>query len=545
MPPLTRGPAAAEAAAAAASPSVDSDLGARQGDQCVRFIDSAPPSAAPSLRRNSMDAEKRPPYSGLNPIVLKAMAMKLRHRAQGVRFRKVGDALQELGHPLLRDQNKTDTMTSNLLILAGPENLIGLRTIFLHPLSILLFASPLGAASWYYEWSSASTFFLNFTALVPLAKVLGDCTEELSAAINSDTISGLLNASFGNAVEMIVAVQSLRVGLLSVVKQSLLGSVLSNVLLVLGMSFFCGGLTKSKRRKGQFYSFQEPDYEGCWITLEKEQKFAVKTALVSTAMLLFSCTSFALPTVFDTLPTNDVYEVLKVSRIGAVIVFLSYLAFLFFQLVTHKNTLSKEETDLAVSSSRQAQAAQVLSPPTDQDSIDLVEEDDDDGGPGLTAPCAILCMVLCTLVVAANSDFLVDALEPVVHDVGIPQSFIGVILLPIAGNACEHAAAIRFAMRDRPGLAIGIAVGSSTQVALFVVPFSVIVGWAMCQPLDLNFGLMNTSVMILSVLVLLTLILDGRSNWFKGYLLMSLYTFIGVLYWYYPQLEEDHRPLVC
>eukprot|EP00929_Paragymnodinium_shiwhaense_P029912 TRINITY_DN17053_c0_g1_i1.p1 TRINITY_DN17053_c0_g1~~TRINITY_DN17053_c0_g1_i1.p1 ORF type:complete len:542 (-),score=63.55 TRINITY_DN17053_c0_g1_i1:202-1827(-) len=536
-----------------ASP-VDSDLGARQGDRCLRLPhrhssgDAAAPSAAGSMLRNGGDSDRRNAYSGLNPIVLKAMAMKLRHRAQGVQFYKGAVMDTELGMPLISEQvNKTDTMTSNLVILAGPQNILGLKTIFLHPLSVLLFASPLGAVSWYYEWSSAATFFLNFTALVPLAKVLGDCTEELSAAIKSDTISGLLNATFGNAVEMIVAVQSLRKGLLSVVKQSLLGSVLSNVLLVLGMSFFCGGLTRSKRRRGKFYSFQEPDFEVCCVTLEKEQKFAVKTALVSTAMLLFSCTSFALPTVFDALPTNDTDKVLRVSRIGAIIVFMSYLAFLFFQLVTHKNTLSKEETDLGDRTCRTDMTTPVGTEKSEGIASQEAEyeDDEDDGGPGLTASCAIFSMLVSTLIVSTNSEFLVDALEPVVHDVGIPQSFIGVILLPIAGNACEHAAAIRFAMRDRPGLAIGIAVGSSTQVALFVVPFSVLVGWAMCQPLDLNFGLMNTSVMILSVLVLLTLILDGRSNWFKGYLLMSLYALISVLYWYFPQLEEDHRPLVC
>merc|ERR1712083_1161943 len=107
-----------------------------------------------------------------------------------------------------------------------------------------------------------------------------------------------------------------------------------------------------------------------------------------------------------------------------------------------------------------------------------------------------------------NSKFLVDALEPVVRDVGIPQNFIGVILLPIAGNACEHAAAIRFAMQDRPGLAIGIAVGSSTQVALLVVPFAVVAGWVLGEDLNLDFGCLNTAVVTFSVLVVLTLLLD-------------------------------------
>ncbi|CAE8709737.1 unnamed protein product [Polarella glacialis] len=130
----------------------------------------------------------------------------------------------------------------------------------------------------------------------------------------------------------------------------------------------------------------------------------------------------------------------------------------------------------------------------------------------------------------------------VVKSNGIPQTFIGVILLPIAGNACEHASAIRFAMQDRPGLAIGISVGSSTQIALLVVPFSVIMAWIVGQPLDLDFGCLNVAVVTLSILVVLTLLLDGRSNWFKGYIMCSMYAFIAVLYWYTPDAGLNQVP---
>merc|ERR1712187_230775 len=112
--------------------------------------------------------------------------------------------------------------------------------------------------------------------------------------------------------------------------------------------------------------------------------------------------------------------------------------------------------------------------------------------------------------------------------------FIGIILLPIAGNACEHVGAIRFAMQDRPGLAIGISVGSSTQIALLVIPFAVITGWFLGQPMDLNFGSVNATVMIMSILIVFVLVIDGRSNWMKGYMMMATHALLGVLYWYLP-----------
>jgi len=360
---------------------------------------------------------------------------------------------------------------------------------------------------------------------VPLAKILGDATEELAGSINNDTITGLLNATFGNAVEMIVAIQSIRSNLLDIVKASLLGSVLSNTLLVLGTAFLLGGLTRSRKRRGRYHSFHvvSEEFEKNGPTrMEKEQKFAVKSALISMAMLMFSCMSFALPTIFNSYPSDDSKSVLQVSRIGAVIVLSSYVAYLIFQLLTHEKTLGGEE--------------EALSPGLEEGEDE--EEDEDDAGPGLSASCATGLMAVSTLAVAVNSEFLVDVIESVVRSNGLPESFIGVVLLPIAGNACEHASAIRFAMQDRPGLAIGIAVGSATQISLLVVPFSVIAAWFMDKPLDLDFGVLNTAVVTFCILVVLTLLLDGRSNWFKGYILCCMYAFLSVLYWYVPQFMQ-------
>merc|ERR1711972_978005 len=129
---------------------------------------------------------------------------------------------------------------------------------------------------------------------------------------------------------------------------------------------------------------------------------------------------------------------------------------------------------------------------------------------------------------------LVDTIEVLTEGGKLSEHFIGIILLPIVGNACEHAAAVRFALQDKMGLSVSIAVGSSTRIALFVVPFSVRSAWVMQKPMDLNFGMFNTSVITLSVIVVLSMVVDGHSNWLQGYLLMSVYAILAVMYWFLP-----------
>merc|ERR1719456_1195034 len=148
-------------------------------------------------------------------------------------------------------------------------------------------------------------------------------------------------------------------------------------------------------------------------------------------------------------------------------------------------------------------------------------------------------MVAVTILVAMSSQFLVESLDEVVQRLGVGRHFIGIVLLPIVGNACEHASAIRFAIQDKPGLSIGIAVGSSTQISLFVVPFSVLMGWVLDKPMDLNFGSLNTTVMSISVVVVLSIVVDGSATWLQGYLLMSAYYVVAVLYWNLPEKMKE------
>merc|ERR1719440_162265 len=451
--------------------------------------------------------------------------MKLRHRAAGL-VAKSGSmsSRSQSGSfriPLLSTSDKeasSKSIQSEGSDGGGPNNLEGLKSIFIHPFSILLVCVPLGIVAKILDWGDGLLFFFNFAALVPLAKILGDATEELAAALNNDTISGLLNATFGNAVEMIVAIFSIKAGLIDIVKNSLLGSVLSNILLVLGSSVLLGGLSISDpaNAKGAFYSIDPEAFQDTinsaaqgkekWAVLEKEQKFPMKAAQTSMSLLFLACMTFALPTIFQAYPTNDEEKVLLVSRIGSLIIATTYIGFLVFMMYTHPRTLQKDEEG----------------------------NDEDEEEAALSVSFSLGLMVAVTLVVSFTSDLLVDAIKGLVADGSVPAGFIGVILLPIAGNACEHAGAIRFCIQDRTGLAISIAVGSSTQVALLVVPFSVVIGWICDQPMDLDFGIMNLAVMLLSVMVVQSVLQDGRSNWLKGYMLVAAYVFIAVLYWFLP-----------
>lgn len=425
------------------------------------------------------------------------------------------------------------------------RNKQGIKSIVQHPFTLLLVAFPLGILSSVLGWNANLTFWLNFAALIPLAKILGDATEELDACLHNEVISGLLNATFGNAVEMIITVQTMRVGLLDVVKATLLGSVLSNLLLVLGMSFFFGGILElgnSKKdaedspvldvsftesnpgrvpllaqSKGSETIQEEPateDAKGMRLVTEKEQTFIVNSAMVSMTMLLVSCLSFALPTVFAQ-GFGDPETVLSISRTAACIVGLSYFAYLFFQLITHRKMLSNEQEP----------------------------DDDDEDNEGLTLGCSIGLLGATTVLVSISSELLVNVIQDVVAKSGISECFIGIILLPIVGNACEHAAAVRFAVQNKPGLAISIAVGSSVQVALFVVPFAVLLGWGISQPMTMDFGILNTTVLCICVLVVMSIVVDGHSNWLEGYMLCSAYMLIAVMYWHVDKFGDGDPEL--
>eukprot|EP00927_Polykrikos_kofoidii_P082281 TRINITY_DN813_c0_g1_i3.p1 TRINITY_DN813_c0_g1~~TRINITY_DN813_c0_g1_i3.p1 ORF type:complete len:480 (-),score=100.03 TRINITY_DN813_c0_g1_i3:107-1447(-) len=392
-------------------------------------------------------------------------------------------------------------------------NCSGLVHIFCTPICLLLFCLPVGLVSNFMWKNDNLTFWMMFAAMIPLAKILGDATEELALCLNNDMLSGLLNATFGNAVEMIMTVSFLQLHEYQVVKMTLIGSVLSNMLLVLGMSFFFGGLVRSKA-KGNNSSSAGGSTEPLLTIMEKEQKYSLAGALVNTSMLLVACLVLCLVTVFGTMMgTNDYLTMLPVSRACSIVIMISYVAFIVFQLFTHKETMAEQEGD--------------------------GDDDEEEGSNTLSFACSLGLLFGATVVVAFASELLTASLESALSSSGMSTGFVSIVLLPIVGNACEHAAAVRFAMQDKAGLSVGIAVGSSVQVAVFVAPLSVLMGWAVGPNsaggnMNLDFGVLDVAVLTLSVIVVLSILLDGKSTWLEGYMLMTAYFIIGILYWFLP-----------
>jgi Ca2+:H+ antiporter len=345
-------------------------------------------------------------------------------------------------------------------------------------INVLLIFIPIGQICKYLECDSIIVFSTNFMAIIPLASLLGGATEALSAHVGQ-LIGGLLNATFGNAVEMIMCIQSVRLDLMDVVKGNLLGSILSNLLLVLGMALVASGFKR------------------------KTATFNAQGAAANMTCQLVASISVCLPTVYHTVHGANDEEVLHISRICSLLLMGLYGLFMFFMLGTH--------ADLFVDGGEEEEAESVL-------------------GPGFS----LLLLFVITLLVERSSDALVDVIGDVSEDYGISKAFIGVILLPIVGNAAEHATAVTCAYNGMIDLALGVAVGSSTQIALFVVPVAVVFGWISGQEMDLNFSIFDTVCQMLTVFLVSQILQHGSTNWLHGAMLMSVYLFIAIETLYIP-----------
>eukprot|EP01135_Chromosphaera_perkinsii_P006855 Nk52_evm10s621 gene=Nk52_evmTU10s621 len=346
--------------------------------------------------------------------------------------------------------------------------------------SVLLLIIPFALAGGYMKWGDNLVFALNFIAIMPLAWLLGKSTEELAIRTNQ-TIGGLMNATFGNAVEIIMSITALRSGLIRVVQTSLLGSILSNLLLVLGMCFIAGG-----------YKY-------------KSQTFNSTGASTFCSLLTLACLGVILPSAFNmTVSPHPTHEsLLELSHWTAVLLLVVYLFYLFFQLKTHSELFEDGEEE-------------------EEEAL-------------LSVYTAVGVLLGVTILVAICSEFLVDSIEGVAKTAGLNQAFIGTILLPIVGNAAEHVTAITCATRNKMDLSIGVAVGSSTQIALFVIPVITIIGWAIGADMTLDFHPFETIVLFVSVIITNAIIVDGESNWLEGMMLLIAYFVIAVAFFVYPQ----------
>jgi Ca2+:H+ antiporter len=348
-------------------------------------------------------------------------------------------------------------------------------------LNILLVFIPLSFIAHQLQWDAALRFSFSFIAICPLAKLLGEATDQMSLKLGQ-TLSGLLNASFGNAVEIIVGIAALLQDEIRIVQTSMLGSILSNLLLVLGCSFLAGGL--------KF----------------KESKFQATAAQASSSLMTLACLTLVIPAAYHSSssdPSSPDFTqngLLTLSRGTAILLLFVYVVYLNFQLKTH-NYLYVGEEEVEKTEAKMSTIA------------------------------AASALLVVTVITSFCADYLVASIEETADRYNIPKPFIGLILLPIVANAAEHVTSVWMAMKNKMELTIGICVGSSIQIASFVIPLLVIVGWASGHELTLFFANFETIVLFVSVLLVNLLIQDGKSNYMEGLLLVTLYLVIALAFW--------------
>ncbi|WRX28159.1 Sodium/calcium exchanger membrane region - like 8 [Theobroma cacao] len=416
--------------------------------------------------------------------------------------------------------------------------------VFSNKLNLLMPFGPLAILVHKTTAHNGWVFFLSLLGITPLAERLGYATEQLAfftgPTVPSESvllapfgnahfdllllpfiswemvvvcqldqrtvlvIGGLLNATFGNATELIISIYALKIGMIRVVQLSLLGSILSNMLLVLGCAFFCGGLVHHR----------------------KEQVFSKATAVVNSGLLLMAVMGLLFPAVLHSTHTerHDGKSELALSRFSSCIMLLAYAAYLVFQL--------KSQKDLYV-------------PIDEEGSQNEEQSDDDDEAPEISKWESIIWLAIMTAWISILSDYLVDTIQGASEAWDVPIAFISVILLPIIGNAAEHASAIMFAMKDKLDISLGVAIGSSTQISMFGIPFCVVIGWMMGCKMDLNFQLFETATLFITVIVVAFFLQEGTSNYFKGLMLILCYLIVAASFFVHEDplsTGESKRP---
>lgn len=353
-------------------------------------------------------------------------------------------------------------------------------------LYILLVLVPIAIAMEIWDIGSHTTMFIvSALALVPLAAILGSATEEV-AVHTGPKIGGLLNATLGNAAELIITIVALREGLVTVVKASIAGSIIGNVLLVLGAAVLFGGLKNGT------------------------QKFDPHIAGVNASIMSLAIMAMAIPAVFaignsEHHPTHD--DVIKLSDGTAIVLIVMYAFYLLYTVF---------RSDGSKGSGAPAG-----------------EESAHGGGMGL--PVALGLLAGATIAIVFMSELLVGAIEPTAEAWGLSELFVGVMLVPLVGNVAEHLVAVQVALKNQMELSIGIAVGSALQIAIFVAPVLVLVSqFVGPEPMTLVFNQFELMALVAAVLVTIMISIDGRSNWLEGAQLIALYVIIGVAFYFVP-----------
>jgi Ca2+:H+ antiporter len=348
---------------------------------------------------------------------------------------------------------------------------------------------PLAVALELAHVSPSVIFFTAALGIIPTAALMGQATEEL-AARSGPGIGGLLNVTFGNAPELIIALFALAEGLHEVVKASIVGSIIGNVLLVLGASMLIGGIGR------------------------RSQTFNATAATAQSSMLLLAATALMMPAIFELVegkglpsPTAELVNygstVENLSLAVAIVLIGTYVAGLFFSLRTHRD---------------------LFNPP-------YAEQEEE--GFGWSVRRSVLMLFVAGLTVGLMSEILVGSISEASESVGLSEFFIGVIVVAIVGNAAEHWVAVLVAYKDKMDLAVNIAIGSAAQIALFVAPVLVIASFFMGPgPLPLVFNGFELGAILLAILIANTVTSDGESNWFEGVQLLAVYAIVGIAFYY-------------
>jgi Ca2+:H+ antiporter len=347
-------------------------------------------------------------------------------------------------------------------------------------------------------------FIVSCLAIIPLAGWMGRATEHLAEHLGQG-VGGLLNATFGNAAELIIALFALSRGLTGVVKASITGSIIGNVLLVLGLAFVTGGV---KFRK---------------------QKFNRTAAGVSTTALTLAAIALIIPTVF-----HHTAAAVPVAQGGwtpkreqglslaiAVVLLLTYALTLIFSLVTHRELFGGGSES----------AARVAGE-------ELTRMEAEEGGHApWSVGRSVLTLLVATGFVALISEFLVGAVESARGALGLTEVFVGVIVVAIIGNAAEHSSAVLMALRNKMDISIGIAVGSSLQIALFVAPLLIFASYLFGAPMNLEFTVPEVVAVVVSIIIVEQISSDGESNWLEGVQLLSVYAVLAILFYFLPDVH--------
>ncbi|MBW3655355.1 MAG: calcium/proton exchanger [Gemmatimonadetes bacterium] len=355
-------------------------------------------------------------------------------------------------------------------------------------LNLLLVFVPIAMVmEWGLHSPPIAIFVVSCLAIIPLAGQMGHATEEIADRVGQG-VGGLLNATFGNAAELIIAIVALRAGLYDLVKASITGSIIGNVLLVFGLSALVGGL-----------KFQT-------------QKFNRTAAGLGGTLLVLSAVGLVVPALFHMLVGTTAPEAERnLSLEIAIVLMATYIASLFFTLKTHRHLYMGDSGEAA------ALHEGHVHPPLGR---------------------SIGKLVLATIGVAIMAEFLVAAASHTAEALGWSQVFVGVIVVAIIGNAAEHSTAIIMAAKNKMDASINIAVGSSIQIALFVAPLLVFLSYFIApQPMDLIFTPMEVLAVGLCVGIMAFCSVDGESHWMEGVQLLAVYVILGIAFYFLPEPE--------